>query len=58
MTTDMDMDFLIPWFNTGCCYDLSTKINRPYKGRQFWRINAAELNQYAREIWKMRNDFE
>jgi len=57
MQTDMDIDFLIPAFDTGDCYDLSTRINRPYKGRRFWRANAAELNRYARDIWKMRSEF-
>lgn len=57
MQTDMDIDFMIPWFDTGDCYDLSTRINRPYKGRRFWRVNAAELNRYAREIYRMRKEF-
>ena len=57
MTTDMDIDFLIPWFDTGDCYDLSIRINRPCKGRKFWRGNAAELNRYAREIRRMRKEF-
>ena len=57
MTTDMDIDFLIPWFDTGDCYDLSFRVNRPYKGKSSWRSNAAQLNRYARDIWKMRKDF-
>lgn len=57
MTTDMDVDFMIPWFDTGDCYDLSFRVNRPGKGKSHWRSNAAQLNRYAREIRRMRKEF-
>lgn len=58
MTTDMDIDFLIPWFPGGDCYDLSLDIRRPRGGKSYWRCDAAMLNAYAREIYRMRKEFE
>lgn len=48
MTTDMDIDFLMPVCNEyGDLYDMRFGISR----KENWRSQAAKLNRDAREMW-------
>ena len=48
MTTDMDIDFLMPVCNEyGDLYDTRFEISR----KDNWRSQAARLNRCAREMW-------
>ena len=61
MQTDMDVDFMIPWFkDTGDCYDMYGSVTRctSYKD---WRKMASAINADAKtfrgEWWRNRRMF-
>ena len=54
MQTDMDIDFLIPAFPDGDCYDLSFAVP---KDSDFSAL-ATRLNEYAKTAMKLLKEFD